>query len=43
MMYMCICAYKHSFSHELVINSNSNRYNTKLKMAYLVKGYPGDP
>ena len=23
MTYMCICAFKHSLSHELVINSNS--------------------
>ena len=23
MMYLCICAFKHLFSHELVINSNS--------------------
>ncbi len=22
-MYMCICAFKHLFSHELVLNSNS--------------------
>ncbi len=24
MMYICICAFKHLFSHELVLNSNSN-------------------
>ena len=24
MMYMCICDFKHLFSHELVLNSNSN-------------------
>ncbi len=33
-MYMCICAFKHFVSHELVLNSNSRVIHIKLEFEY---------